>query len=119
MLKGHLNVDTILRGSLPNEGACFLVFGRLASTEDIPPPSLTVEEFKAQLVRFFKVKDPLLLDTLTFMYSDSAHVRIHIFSLWLSFDYTYFFIECLVAYHHSSLNYNDDDDDHDDDSLFL
>ncbi|XP_030855074.1 acetylcholinesterase-like [Strongylocentrotus purpuratus] len=50
MLKGHINVDNVLRGSLPNEGACFLVFGRLASTEDIPPPVLTVEEFKAQLI---------------------------------------------------------------------
>ncbi|XP_041468333.1 cholinesterase 1-like [Lytechinus variegatus] len=74
MLQGHLNADNVLHGSLSNEGTCMLVFSGLASTEDKPPPVLSVEEFKAQLLRFFKVPDPLLLDTLAFLYSDDAHI---------------------------------------------
>ena len=77
MLQGHLNADNVLHGMLSNEGTCLLVFGRIASTDDIPPPALTLEEFRDQLVRFFKIEDPLVLDTLVFMFSDSTHVCIH------------------------------------------
>lgn len=77
MQQGHMNVDNVLHGDLLNEGSCFTIFTGVASTEDIPPPVLTLDDFKNHLANFFQIDDPLILDMIAFVLSDSAHVCIH------------------------------------------
>ncbi|XP_791756.3 cholinesterase 1 [Strongylocentrotus purpuratus] len=74
MQQGHVNVDNVLHGDLLNEGSCFTIFTGFASTEDIPPPVLTLDDFKNHLANFFMIDDPLILDTIVFVLSDSAHI---------------------------------------------
>ena len=74
ILQGHLNVDSVLYGDLAVEGTAFAIFGSVASTDDLHPPVLTLEEFKAHVSRFFGIDDPLVLDAIAFVHSDSEHV---------------------------------------------